>query len=152
MFYSKNSCPQQTFRHRGRLVFSVIFATVVVKCFFPLPEKRCRTMLPTLLLIVCQLTSTAWGSETPVPPSTFPSVSSTATAPSDASSSTSASASNSTTATPTSSAQFPSLSGYSACGESWLLPASSKLFSLYKKCRNAWHWEVQQPIAPASSM
>ncbi|KIK05857.1 hypothetical protein K443DRAFT_90723 [Laccaria amethystina LaAM-08-1] len=73
-------------------------------------------MLPILLLIVCQLTSTAWVSATLVPSSTFPTLSSTSTAPMGASSSTSASASNSTTtATPTSSAEFPSLSGYSSC-------------------------------------
>ncbi|EDR07896.1 uncharacterized protein LACBIDRAFT_294490 [Laccaria bicolor S238N-H82] len=77
-------------------------------------EELKRDRAQTLSLV--EPSGKPWGSATLVPPSTFPTLSSTATAPSGASSSTSASASNSTTTgTPTSSAQFPSLSGYSSC-------------------------------------
>jgi len=113
------------------------------------------SMSPFLVVILQFLlfSSCAWGAETDrtvslVPPSTFgdPTTAATAT--------TGAASANSTSASTTSSAVFPTLSGYSTCGE-WICCISSYVWLTYRPfAQLSLVLVLQSPrqIAPARSM
>lgn len=73
----------------------------------------------SLAITVLQLSLSAWAQPTLIPPSTFGSETLTTSnsANTSATTTTVSGSSNGSSATPTSSAQFPSLSGYSTCSE-----------------------------------